>query len=55
MPRLTLFRLNLVNLRAYAGTVLRACEFGAVRTTRPHKDFPLALKELKERYAKKLL
>jgi len=35
-------------------TELRACEFGAVRTTRPHKDFPLAPKELKERYAKKL-
>ena len=35
-------------------TELRACKFGAVGTTRPHKEFPLELKEIKERYAKKL-
>jgi hypothetical protein len=33
---------------------LRACKFGAVGTTRPHKDFPPELKALKERFAKKL-
>ena len=35
-------------------TELRACKFGAVGTTRPYKEFPLELKEIKERYAKKL-
>jgi hypothetical protein len=33
---------------------LRACEFGAVGTTRPHKEFPSGLSQIKERYAKKL-
>jgi hypothetical protein len=33
---------------------LRACEFGAMGTTRPHKEFPTGLKELKERYSIKL-
>lgn len=33
---------------------LRACKFGAVGTTRPHKEFPAILKELKERFATKL-
>ena len=33
---------------------LRAHEFGAVGTTRPHKEFPSGLKELKEHYAKKV-
>src|SRR6266487_4830862 len=35
-------------------TELRACEFGAMGTTRPHKEFPAGLKELKERYSTKL-
>lgn len=35
-------------------TELRACEYGAMGTTRPHKEFPLGLTELKERYSKKL-
>jgi len=33
---------------------LRTCEFGAVGTTRPHKDFPTEMKILKERFATKL-
>ena len=33
---------------------LRACKFGAVGTTRPHKEFPIELKELKERFSTKL-
>jgi hypothetical protein len=33
---------------------LRTCEFGAVGTTRPHKEFPQGMKELKERFPKKL-
>ena len=33
---------------------LRACKFGAVGTTRPHKEFPAELKELKERFSTKL-
>ena len=33
---------------------LRACQFGATGTTRPHKEFPLALKELKDRFPNKL-
>jgi len=33
---------------------LRACNFGAVGTTRPHKQFPSALTELKTRFAIKL-
>jgi hypothetical protein len=33
---------------------LRTCQFGAVGTTRPHQDFPLGLKELKERFSTKL-
>ena len=33
---------------------LRACNFGAVGTTRPHKQFPSALTELKTRFATKL-
>ena len=33
---------------------LRACEFGTMGTTRPHKEFPEGLKELKERYSTKL-
>lgn len=33
---------------------LRVCEFGAVGTTRPHKEFPSGLKELKERFSTKL-
>lgn len=33
---------------------LRACEFGAVGTTRPHAEFPAGMKELKDRFSKKL-
>jgi hypothetical protein len=33
---------------------LRACNFGAVGTTRPHKEFPQYLAELKNRFASKL-
>jgi hypothetical protein len=33
---------------------LRACKFGAVSTTRPHKEFPANLKELKDRFSTKL-
>jgi hypothetical protein len=33
---------------------LRACNFGAVGTTRPHKEFHYLLAELKNRFAKKL-
>jgi hypothetical protein len=33
---------------------LRSLEFGAVGTTRPHKQFPSEFKELKERFATKL-
>ena len=33
---------------------LRANNFGAVGTTRPHPDFPTELKELKQRFANKL-
>ena len=33
---------------------LRACNFGAVGTTRPHKEFPSELVELKARFATKL-
>ena len=33
---------------------LRAHEFGAVGTTRPHKEFPSGLKKLKEHYTKKV-
>jgi hypothetical protein len=33
---------------------LRACKFGAVGTTRPHKEFPADLKELKDRFSTKL-
>jgi hypothetical protein len=33
---------------------LRACEFGVVGTTRPHKEFPVGLKELKDRFSTKL-
>jgi len=33
---------------------LRACKFGAVGTTRPHKDFPQELSVLKERFSIKL-
>jgi Transposase IS4 len=33
---------------------LRNCEFGAVGTTRPHAEFPTGMKELKDRYSKKL-
>ena len=35
-------------------TELRAYKFSTVGTTRPHKEFPLELKEIKERYTKKL-
>ena len=35
-------------------TELRACNYGAVGTTRPHKDFPKELSELKTRFAKEL-
>jgi len=35
-------------------TELRACNFGAVSTTRPHKEFPDELIEVKTKYAKKL-
>ena len=35
-------------------TELRACEFGAMGTTRPYKEFPIELKELKERFSTKL-
>jgi len=33
---------------------LRACNFGAVGTTRPHKDFPDELTKIKTQYAIKL-
>ena len=33
---------------------LRTCEFGVVRTTRLHAEFPSGMKELKEQFAKKL-
>jgi hypothetical protein len=33
---------------------LRAYEFGATGTTRPHKEFPTGLKELKDRFSTKL-
>ena len=33
---------------------LRACKFGAVGTTRPHKEFPNQLVEIKTRFASKL-
>jgi hypothetical protein len=33
---------------------LRACKFGAVGTTRPHKEFPNQLVEIKNRFATKL-
>jgi hypothetical protein len=33
---------------------LRSCEFGAVGTTRPHPEFPPEMKELKDRFSKKL-
>jgi hypothetical protein len=33
---------------------LRACKFGAVGTTRPHKEFPPELLAIKNRYVKKL-
>jgi hypothetical protein len=33
---------------------LRACQFGAMGTTRPHKEFPTGLKELKEKFSTKL-
>jgi hypothetical protein len=35
-------------------TELRACDYGAMGTTRPHKEFRSGLKELKERYSTKL-
>jgi hypothetical protein len=33
---------------------LQACQFGAIGTTRPHKEFPTGLKELKEKFSTKL-
>jgi len=33
---------------------LQACEFGAIGTTRPHKQLPPGFKELKKRFSKKL-
>jgi hypothetical protein len=33
---------------------LRLYDFGAIGTTRPHKEFPTRLKELKDRFATKL-
>jgi hypothetical protein len=33
---------------------LRACKFGAISTTRPHKEFLGVLKELKDRFSTKL-
>ena len=33
---------------------LRACNFGTIGTTRPHKLFPLGLSIIKNRFAKKL-
>ena len=35
-------------------TELRACQFSAMGTTRPHKEFPSSLKELKDRFSTKL-
>ncbi len=35
-------------------TELKACEFGIMGTTRPHKKFPKKLTELKNRFSKKL-
>lgn len=34
-------------------TELRACDYGEMGTTRPHKEFRSGLKELKERYSNK--
>lgn len=33
---------------------LRACKFGAIGTTRPHRQLPSKFRELKERYASRL-
>ena len=33
---------------------LRVCDFGAVGTTRPHSEFPAGMKELKDKFSKKL-
>ena len=33
---------------------LRSCQFGAVGTTRPHSEFPSEMKEIKDRFSKKL-
>jgi hypothetical protein len=33
---------------------LQACKFGVVGTTRPYKEFPVRLKELKDRFFTKL-
>jgi hypothetical protein len=35
-------------------TELQACKFGAVGTTRPHKQFPSELSIIKKRFAKRL-
>ena len=35
-------------------TELQACNFGAVSTTRPHKEFPNTLVEIKTRFGTKL-
>jgi hypothetical protein len=35
-------------------TELRTCQYRAMGTTRPHKEFPSSLKELKERFSTKL-
>jgi Transposase IS4 len=51
--RLTLYMDNYFTSIPLFST-LRACEFGAVGTTRPHKDLPPELKVLKERFATKL-
>jgi hypothetical protein len=33
---------------------LRSCQFGAVGTTRPYSEFPSRMKEIKDRFLKKL-
>jgi hypothetical protein len=35
-------------------TELQTCQFGVMGTTRPHKEFPSSLKELKDRFSIKL-
>ena len=34
---------------------LRLCQFGAVGTTRPYSELPLEMKEIKDRFSKRLV